>query len=349
MSPHRQTHPARTPARAGGRAGLRIAVISDFHVMGPQEKACAEASYHAIGADPHPVRRRWRSGLHRVRRRFWNAHPEWREAAFLKALEQVRDYKPDWVIANGDYGGDHGGVGVSDDATFESAAGVIQAIRRRFRSSCRFVFGDHDLGKYSTLLRGGGIRLRSLELGEERLGIPSFWHEVDEDVHLIGINSSLFTLDQFLPEALVHEIPEWEKRRDRHYAEVSEAFLHLPSRARVLLFCHDPSALHALAQLPAVRNRLGQIERTVIGHLHSPGLLKLARLLPRKPGAWKPRYPVARIIAHGLEGVQSWAQFKPVVCPSTFGTGHHIRGGLLFIEQNAAGHLVVRRRIVRRR
>jgi hypothetical protein len=43
--------------------------------------------------------------------------------------------------------------------------------------------------------------------------------------------------------------------------------------------------------LPAVRNRLGQIERTVIGHLHSPGLLRLARLLPRKPGGWKPTLP----------------------------------------------------------
>ena len=328
---------------------MRIAVISDFHVMGPQERASADASFEALRTDPHPVRRGLRRSLHRVRRRFWNAHPEWREEAFLKALSHVREFDPDWVIANGDYGGDHGGVGVSDEATFESAAGVIRAIRRRFRNQCRFIFGDHDLGKYSTLLRGGGIRLRSLQLGEEQLGIPSFWHEQDEDTHLIGVNSSLFTLDQFRPEALVHEIPEWEKRRAHHHHEVSEAFRHLPSRARVLLFCHDPSALHVLSQLPAVRNRLGQIERTVIGHLHSPGLLQLARLLPRTPGGWKPRYPVARIIAQGLEGVNSWAQFRPVVCPSTFGTGHHIRGGLLFIERDAHGRLQVRRRRVHKR
>ncbi len=317
--------------------------------MGPQERACAEASFAALRQDPHPVRRHLRQGLHRVRRRLWNAHPEWREEAFLKALGHVGEFDPDWVIANGDYGGDHGGVGVSDDATFESAHGVIRAIRRRFRDRCRFVFGDHDLGKYSTLLRGGGIRLSSLERGEKRLGIPSFWHEVDEDFHLIGVNSSLFTLDQFLPEALVHEIPEWERRRTRHHEEVSQAFSSLPARARVLLFCHDPSALHTLSHLPAVRERLGQVERTIIGHLHSPGLLQLARLLPRKPGAWRPRYPVARIIAHGLEGVQSWAQFRPVVCPSTFGTGHHIRGGLLFIEKGSDGRLRVRRRRVRRR
>ena len=328
---------------------MRIAVISDFHVMGPRERASAQASYEALRDDPNPMRRRWRSGLHRVRRRFWNAHPEWREEAFLKALAQVQQYDPDWVVANGDYGGDHGGVGVSDECTFESASGVIRAIRRRFRGRCRFIFGDHDLGKYSTLLRGGGIRLRSLELGEEHLGIPSFWHERDGEFHLIGINSSLFTLDQFLPEALAHEIPEWEKRRKRHHAEVSEAFSRLPPDARVLLFCHDPSALHVLSGLPEVRGRLGQIERTIIGHLHSPGLLRLARLVPRAPSRWRPRYPVARIIAHGLAGVGSWAQFNPVVCPSTFGTGHHIRGGLLFIEIDRLGRMTVRRRSVRRR
>jgi hypothetical protein len=317
--------------------------------MGPRERAASQATFDALHDDPNPLRRRVRRGLHRVRNRFWNAHPEWREEAFLKALDQVRDYEPDWVVANGDYGGDYGGVGVSDDATYESAAGVIRAIRRYFRHNSRFIFGDHDLGKYSTLLRGGGIRLRSLRLGEEQLGIPTFWHEVDEDFHLIGINSSLFTLEQFLPEALAHEIPEWEQRRKRHHAEVNHCFRHLPAKARVLLFCHDPGALPALAQLPAVRNRLVQIERTIIGHLHSPGLLKLARLLPRKPGAWKPRYPVARIIAHGLEGVDAWAQFRPVVCPSTFGTGHHIRGGLLFLEKDARGRLIVRRRRVVRR
>jgi hypothetical protein len=301
-----------------------------------------------VAQDQHPLKRRWRRGLHRARTRFWNAHPEWREEAFLRALVHIADYKPDWVIANGDYGGDYGGIGVSDDATFHSAAGVIRAIRKVFHEQCRFVFGDHDLGKYSTLLRGGGIRLRSLELGEQRLGIPSFWHEVDEDYHLIGLNSSLITLDLFLPEALTHEIPEWERRRKQHVEEVSETFARLPGRSRILLFCHDPSALHALSHIRPVRNRIKQIEMTVIGHLHAPGLLKLARLVPKSASQWRPKYPVARIIADGLKGVASWRMFKPVVCPSTFGAGHHLRGGVLLIEKDEQGGLVAVRRRIRK-
>jgi hypothetical protein len=328
---------------------MRLAVLSDFHVLGPGELEKNDQSYQQLGADVDPVRRLWRKGLYRVRRRLWNTHPELRATAFRKAMDEVADFNPEWIIANGDYGGDTGGIGLSDEHTFESAAGVVDVLRRRFAERMRFVFGDHELGKYSTVLRDGGIRLRSLELGEQKLGIPSFWHEVDEHIHLIGINSSLFTLELFLPEALVEEIPEWRRRRDEHIALVSHAFDGLPKNARVLLFCHDPSALAALSQVPVVIDRLSHIEMTVIGHLHAPSLLKLANLVPRaRPKKWRPKYPVARIVAHGLEGVRSWKMFHPVVCPSTFGAGHHVHGGVLFIEKNERGKLVARRRRVKK-
>lgn len=327
---------------------MRLAVISDIHVLGPAELALANASYEDLGSEPHALKRRWRRGLYRVRRRLWNGHLEWRHTAFLRALDEVDAFRPEWVIANGDYGGDFGGVGLSHTATFDSAALVIDQIRRRFPDRSRFVFGDHDLGKYSTVLREGGIRLSSLEAGEQHLGIPSFWHEVDEGYHLIGVNSSLFTLDLFLPEALAEEVPEWQRRRTTHIEQVTGAFEALPSGVRVILFCHDPSALTALAQIPSVRARLGQVALTVIGHLHSPSLLAFARYGSRL-SKWKPRYPVARIVASGLEGVRTWALFNPVVCPSTFGTGHHVAGGLLLLEGGAGGRIDVRRLRVHRR
>jgi hypothetical protein len=327
---------------------MRIAVISDVHVLGPTELARAEESVLLMSRMEDPLRRVWRKGLYRVRRRFWNTHPAWRQTAFLRALDKVDEFDPEWVIANGDYGGDYGGVGLSNDATFESVSGVIDLIRRRFQGRSRFIFGDHDLGKYSTVLREGGIRLHSLERGEKKLGIPSFWHEADDEYHLIGVNSSLFTLDLFLPEALAEEIPEWRRRREEHIEHVSRAFDGLPEDARVLLFCHDPSALTALSQIPVVVRRMRHIEMTVIGHLHSPFLLKVARWMPRKKG-WRPKYPVARIIAHGLEGARSWELFHPVVCPSTFGTGHHLAGGLLFIERDPDTRRLVTRRFRLRR
>ena len=328
---------------------MRLAVISDIHVLGPTELARANQTYDSLGAGQHPLERRWRRGLYRVRRRLWNGHLEWRHTAFLRALDSVETYQPDWIIANGDYGGDYGGVGLSNEATYDSAALVVRQIRQRFPERARFIFGDHDLGKYSTVLRQGGIRLDSLERGEAQLGIPSFWHEMYDSVHLIGVNSSLFTLDLFLPEAIQEEVPEWERRRAEHLEQVREAFARLPRSAEVVLFCHDPSALDVLARVGVVQKRLDQVVLTVIGHLHSPTLLWLAQRMARLGGRISPRYPVARIIAKGLAGVRSWAWFKPVVCPSTFGTGHHVAGGLLLVERKADGQWVARRRPIHRR
>ncbi|MCS6771644.1 MAG: metallophosphoesterase [Kiritimatiellae bacterium] len=328
---------------------MRLAVLSDIHLVGPAELALAEDGYGRIRRHPDPIERFWRQGLYHVRRRFWNGHLRWRHTAFLRAMDEVAARQPDWVIVNGDYGGDLGGVGLSHRATLDSARLVVEQLRHRFPGKCRFVFGDHDIGKYSTTLREGGIRLASLEAGERDLRIPSFWHDkAPGGFHLIGINSSLLTLDFFLPEALEEEVPEWHRRRAEHLREVAESFESLPREARVILFCHDPSALAVLAGLPVIQRRLTQIEMTVVGHLHSPTLLRVARYAARLSGL-RPRYPVARIVAKGLEGARSWAQFKPVVCPSTFGTGHHVAGGLLWIEPNDEGRLVAQRVRVHRR
>lgn len=327
---------------------MQLAVISDIHMVGPAELALADESYDSLRIGADPVTRALRSSLYRVRRRFWNGHLKWRNTAFLRALDEAAELDPDWVVANGDYGGDFGGVGLSHQATFDSARVAVDMIRSRFAERSRFVFGDHDLGKYSTVLREGGIRLESLELGESILKIPSFWHEVDEGYHLLGVNSSLFTLDLFLPEALAEEIPEWKRRRAEHIETVTRAFEELPGKGRVILFCHDPSALTALRHIPVVRRRLPQIEMTVIGHLHSPALLRFARYASRLSDL-TPRYPVARIVAHGLAGARHWNQFHPVVCPSTFGTGHHVAGGILLLRRNAEGKLETVRQRVRRR
>jgi hypothetical protein len=165
---------------------------------------------------------------------------------------------------------------------------------------------------------------------------------VHGDFHLIGINSSLFGLHLFLPEALEDEVPEWHRRRVEHTREVCEAFDGLPERARVLLFCHDPSALAVLRRFPSVQMRIHQIERTILGHLHTPALLALVKLLPKIPKV-NPKYPVARIIAHSLRDARTWKMFNPILCPSTFGTGKHVSGGLLFVETTRGGELVARR------
>lgn len=321
---------------------MRLAVISDIHVLGPGEHERERDLREGLSRDAGWVRGAWRHFLHMARMRFWNWIPESRYACFLQALQDIQDFHPDWVVANGDYAGDARGVGLSDDATFESAAGVITLIREIFPDRCHFIFGDHDIGKYSTGLRQGGIRLASLDAGEQKLGLRSFWQEQLDRIHLIGVNSSLLTLDYFLPEALKEEIPEWEKRRDAHESQVTAAFEGLPKEARVILFCHDPSALGLLANNPAIKARQKQIELTVLGHLHEPRLLTLVQRLPKLP-EWNPKYPVARIISKGIRNAKTWSMFNPIVCPSPFGTGNHLSGGLLFIEDHGTGRITTRR------
>lgn len=325
---------------------MRIAVISDIHVLSPNERELNKAAERELGGTSSRLSRRWRLGIHRIRKRFWHGHHESREECFLKAVDEVRAFDPDLVVANGDYGGDTAGTGLSDIHTFESAAGVVQLIRETFGGRCRFIFGDHDLGKYASTHRRGGIRLDSLYKGEQELGIKSFWHETTENFHLIGVNSSLLNLDLFLPEALEHEIPAWKLHKESHLEEVNKGFSSIPHDERIILFCHDPCALSVLADLPAVKARIGSIERTILGHLHAPILLKLVQAAPRPPTKWVPKYPIVRNVLNGMQGAKKWWPFHPIVCPSTFGTGHHFSGGVLLLESdNGAGVSIHKRRI----
>ncbi len=321
---------------------MRVAVISDVHVLGPDEARRTHRIYREVGSHHSFLTRKWHRALMRIRRRLWNWHPENRYACFVRALDEIALFRPDWVVANGDLGGDAAGVGISAREAFESVRRVVDLLRCTFPERCRFVYGDHEIGKHSTELRRGGIRLESLRRGEQALDLPPFWHTRDGRWHLIAVCSTLLSLRLFLPEALPAEIPEWEERRQGHLSRIRETFAALPSDARVLLFLHDPSALSVLEELPEVRARLPNIERTIVGHLHAPWLLKPTMWLSRLP-APKLNYPVARIIAHGARGAHRWPTFRPVVCPSTFGAGHYFSGGVLFLETDAADRLHVRR------
>lgn len=321
---------------------MRLAVISDTHVLGPGEHEIDRDVVAGLLGSRGMLRGAWQHFLHAARKRFWNWKPESRRACFFQALMDIQQYGPDWVVANGDYGGDAAGIGLSDAATYESAAGAITLMREIFDGRCRFIFGDHDLGKYSTALRQGGIRLASLERGERDLQIQTFWHEQVEEVHLLGINSSLLTLDHFLPEALAEEIPQWRERQAAHEQQITEAFDRLAPSEKIILFCHDPGALGVLIRSPVIRQKQKQIALTVLGHLHEPRLLTLVQRMPRWPN-WRPKYPVARIISESLKSAGTWSLFNPVVCPSPFGTGHHLSGGVLFIERSPEQQWLIRR------
>ena len=100
---------------------------------------------------------------------------------------------------------------------------------------------------------------------------------------LIGVASPLIALPVNQPDTLPEEWPDWLKLRELHLEEIRSAFDVLKPEQRVVLFCHDPTALPFLWREDAVRRRLPQIEQTIIGHLHTRLILWKSRLLSGIP------------------------------------------------------------------
>jgi hypothetical protein len=225
---------------------------------------------------------------------------------------------PDLVVANGDYCCDTAFVGVSDPAARESARECLDRLRERFGNRLRCVLGDHELGKLSLLGSQGGLRLESLRVARSELGVNPLWrYEFGRHV-LIGVTSSLLALPVLEPETLPEERAEWRAERELHFDEVRRAFEALTKEQRVILFCHDPTALPFLVRDPVVRERLRQVELTVIGHLHSNLIFWNAR--------WLAGMPVIRFLGNAVRRMSSalrearhWRPLNVRLCPALSG------------------------------
>src|SRR3954454_24410630 len=99
----------------------------------------------------------------------------------------------------------------------------------------------------------------------------------------MGIVSTLVALPVFEPEILSLEKAEWQELRREHLERIGQAFRGLQTGERVLLFCHDPTALPFLWREESVRGKLPQVERTIIGHLHSRLILLKSKILAGMP------------------------------------------------------------------
>src|SRR6266496_2639829 len=190
---------------------------------------------------------------------------------------------PDWVVTNGDYSCDTEFVGVSDTAAFESARQCLTKLRARFGAKLRSVIGDHELGKTSLFGGKGGLRLASWPRATTELGLQPLWELEIGNYVLIGVTSSLLAFPVYEPEGLPTERTAWTELREAHLNEIRRALTALRPAQRVLLFCHDPTALPFLWQEESVRRKLPQIEQTIIGHLHSTLILWKSRLLAGMP------------------------------------------------------------------
>jgi hypothetical protein len=307
----------------------RIAIVSDIHYAGPGEQA--------HGPDFEFARSRpslGRSLVRLHRHHLWMRNPTAHNNMLDVFMQRAAD--ADLVVANGDYTCDVAGVGVSHDEACESVRLCLGKLRARFGEHFHAIPGDHELGKMTLLGDHGGLRLRSWQRAIGECGLQPFWRiEVGKFV-LLGITSTLVALPLFRPDALASEWPAWEELRDAHLDQIRDAFKALTPDQRVLLFCHDPTALPFLWREDTVRARIGQIDRTIIGHFHTRLVLWKSRLLSGIPIVSSMGTSVHRMTS-ALNEARHWRPFKPLLCPSLAGVELFKTGGFLTLTLDETG------------
>ncbi len=301
-----------------------IAILSDVHYASDAEKARGE-DYEYSGVNKPFLK--WM--MRNYRRHLWLRSPLSQNIRLDQFLERVGN--PDWVVANGDYSCDSAFVGLSDDASLQSAKECLGKLSARFGNKLLATAGDHEFGKLSFVGAKGGMRLASWERGQRVLGLKSFWRCEIGNYVLMGVTSSLIAIKLFEPDMLSSEREQWLELSARHMDEIRAAFDSLGKNQRVILFCHDPSALPILWHEEKVRSKLGQVEQTIVGHLHSRFIMAKSKIL-----AGMPRIPflgyTARRMTTALSEARHWRPFKVRLCPSLAGIELLKDGGYYTVE-----------------
>lgn len=320
------THGSGTPSRT-----LRLALASDIHYAGPLEQARGE------DADLTNIPNRLQRWILRCWRHWvWMRHPLANNPLLETFLQQARHHNCLGAVINGDYAADTASLGLSDEGTFQSARLCVDRLRAAFAPHLRLVLGDHELGKLSFLGHYGGLRLRSWHRAHADLGLEPFWIWDLGRYRLVGVTSTLLALPDFSKDMLPEERPAWERLRQEHLHLVIKAFEASPADHRLILFCHDPTALPYLARLPTVRDKLSCLELTVIGHLHSPLILWKSRILAGMPRLRRCGVSVERMTS-ALRQARIWRQFHVRLCPSLAGMQIEPGGGWVLLELDPTG------------
>jgi hypothetical protein len=301
-----------------------VGIVSDIHYASAAEQA--RGHDYEMRAITNPLVR----SLARFYRHYlWQRHPLLNNHLLDQFLERASGF--DYLIANGDYSCNTAFVGVSDDAACQSVLECVGKLRQQFGPNLRVVYGDHELGKVPMFASNGGLRLASWRRARQEIGLDPFWClEIGRYV-LLGVVSTLVALPTFAADMLAAERPEWERLRAEHLAEIRRAFDALLPDQRVLLFCHDPTALPFLWREESVRGKVSQIEQTTIGHLHSNLVLWKSRLLAGMP---RIRFlgHTAECLSAALSEARHWRPFHVRLCPALAGVELLRDGGYCALE-----------------
>jgi len=307
---------------------FHLAIISDIHYGGPAETARGRTFLNRI---QNPVRR-WLVKQHR--RWIWLREPWAHNELLDRFIAEAAGAH--LVVSNGDYCCDSAYVGVMDEPAFQSATECLQKLRAAFGGRLLMVIGDHELGKMMLGQKEGGLRLASYARATSELALEPFWQSRVGHYVFLGVTSTLLALGLYESEALPEELAEWRRLREQHLESVRRAFAAVREDERILLFCHDPSALPFLWREEIVRAKLGQVERTIVGHLHSHWVLRPARLLSGMPRITFLGHTPRRL-STALGEARHWADFKILLCPSPAGIQLFKDGGYLTARLDPSG------------
>ena len=289
----------------------QILILSDPHYASAEERVRVDFESAGIkNPIPRLLVKLWR-------RLIWLRDPFGHNHKLDQLLERAEE--PDVVVANGDFSCDSAFIGLADPAARQSAEECLGKLRGRFGERLRTTMGDHELGKTSLAGGRGGLRLESWRVTTEQLSIAPAWDHRIGDTVLVGVASSLIALEVFKPEILPEEWTEWERLRAQHIEDLRILFRQIKPTDRILLFCHDPTALPFLAQEDFMREKFCQLDRTIIGHLHTPMVLLQTRVLsgcPPIPYFGKGIHRITR----ALNRARAWRPFKVLLCPSLAGS-----------------------------
>ena len=315
-----------------------LLVVADIHYAGPSETTGGwnEAGFARTTTSKLVVRT--------FRHFIWRRDPFAHNYLLDHFLERVGGQ--DSVVGLGDYSCDIGCIGVADARAFESVEVCLRQLRQRCGSRLELVIGDHELGKMSVVGNRGGFRWASLERSRVELNLPIFWRKSLGSYVVMGITSSLVALPVYLVETLPEERAQWWTARAAHLQEIRNAFRGLSPSERVILFCHDPTALPFLFVEPEIRSRLSQIEVTMIGHLHSPLFLKAASLLTGLPRVDFLGSAVRRMSA-ALNQAKCWRDFRVRVCPALAGIELLKDGGYYQIQLDPEAQRRIKLKFIR--
>lgn len=310
---------------------MTVAILSDIHYAGTAERA--RGNNYEIQAIDNPM---LRAIARPFRKLVWMRRPFEQGKQLDRFFAEVPPV--DHLVANGDYSCDSAFIGVSDSAALQSAQECLGKLRAKYGNSAHFTIGDHELGKLTLFGGKGGMRLASWHCATSQLGLQQFWKFAIGRYLLIGVSSPLIALPVSRPDILPEEWPEWQRLREAHLAEIRAAFDALRPEQRVLLFCHDPTALPFLAREESVRRRLPQVEQTILGHLHTRLILWKSRLLSGIPPIRFLGRNVSRFTS-ALHEAHYWWPFRVRLCPALSGTELLNDGGYYTVEIDPTAQL----------